>query len=312
MITRRHIRLKAMQFLYSYFTSKDTILSDCKRDMIDNINGLTSLNLIILAFLIDLHKYSKSFFINHRSSLSFQQYDVRLNQRFIDNKVFLVFDSDENLIKGINKMSKILKRADVDLLNKTFVKIIKSKQYDEYVNNDNSFDQDKKFVEIILKEFILNNEIFHHILQEQNIYWNDDLPFMAIYLINQISLIRSVDDKFTIDKSFKNQDDRRFAIDLLDKTIENTDDFDDLIVKYAKNWDLDRIAKMDILLIKMALTEIIEFNEMPIKVTFNEYLEISKYYSTQNSRVFINGILDKIVSDFNKEGKINKVGRGLV
>ena len=99
---------------------------------------------------------------------------------------------------------------------------------------------------------------------------------------------------------------------MLDKTIENTDDFDDLIVKYAKNWDLDRIAKMDILLIKMALTEIIEFNEMPIKVTFNEYLEISKYYSTQNSRVFINGILDKIVSDFNKEGKINKVGRGLV
>ena len=163
-----------------------------------------------------------------------------------------------------------------------------------------------------MRDFILDNEMFHHILQEHNIYWNDDLPFVSIYLINKISLMNSVNYKFTINEVFKNKDDRQFAVDLFDKTIENSKDFDGLIVKYAKNWDLDRIAKMDILLIKMALTEIIEFNEMPIKVTFNEYLEISKYYSTENSRIFINGILDKIVYDFSKNGKINKVGRGLV
>ena len=312
MITRRHIRLKAMQFLYSYFTSKDMNIVDCKKNMLDNIHDLRYLNLIIISFLLELHNYSKTFFIKNRSSLKFQKHDIRLNQKFIDNKVFLVFDSNKKFITGINKMSNIIKKTDVDLLNKTFVKIIKSKQYNNYVNNDTNFNLDKEFVEVILKDFILDNEMFHHILQEQNIYWNDDLPFMSIYLINKINLMNSIDNKFTISEVFKNKDDKKFAIDLLEKTIDNTNYFDNIIVKYAKNWDLDRIAKMDILLIKMSLTEILEFNEMPIKVTFNEYLEISKYYSTENSRVFINGILDKIVFDFNKNGKINKVGRGLV
>ena len=111
---------------------------------------------------------------------------------------------------------------------------------------------------------------------------------------------------------FKNNDDKKFAVNLFRQTINNADEFEKLIESKVKNWELERISKMDLLLIKMALTEVISFTEIPIKVSFNEYIEISKYYSTQNSKVFINGVLDKIVSQFKREGKVKKVGRGLV
>ena len=111
---------------------------------------------------------------------------------------------------------------------------------------------------------------------------------------------------------FKNSDDKKFAVQLFRKTIIHSDEFDELIQRNVKNWELERIANMDQLLIKMGLSEVISFQEMPIKVSFNEYIEISKYYSTQNSKVFINRVLDKIVSQYTREGKVKKVGRGLV
>ena len=174
----------------------------------------------------------------------------------------------------------------------------KSQQYSDYLNNKkDDFNQDKKFIQIMLNEYILDNEIFHFILQERSIFWTDDLPFISMFLKSQINNIKENNKDSLITDVFKNNDDKKFAIDLFRKTINNADEFEELIESKVKNWELKRISKMDLLLIKMALTEVISFTEMPIKVSFNEYIEISKYYSTQNSKMFINGVLDAIYND---------------
>ena len=164
--------------------------------------------------------------------------------------------------------------------------------------------EDKKFIQLLLNEFILDNDIFHHILQENSIFWLDDLPFIALFLKSQINNLTEEKKSSIIVDVFKNNDDKKFAVDLFRKTINNAPEFNTLIEDKVKNWEMERIANMDLILIKMALTEVVYFKEIPIKVSFNEYIEISKYYSTQNSKVFINGILDKIVSQFKREDKI--------
>ena len=164
----------------------------------------------------------------------------------------------------------------------------------------------------MLNEYILDDEVFIHILQERSIFWTDDLPFVAMFLKSQINNLKENKAADLVVDVFKNSDDKKFTIDLFRKTIYNSEEFEELVGKKVKNWELERISKMDLLLIKMALTEVVAFEEMPIRVSFNEYIEISKYYSSQKAKVFINGILDKIVSQFKSEGKIKKIGRGLV
>ena len=132
-----------------------------------------------------------------------------------------------------------------------------------------------------------------------------------MFLKSQINNLKGNDNSLITDV-FKNNDDKKFAIDLFRKTIDHADEFKELIESKVKNWELERISKMDLLLINMALTEVISFKEIPIKVSLNEYIEISKYYSTQNSKAFINGVLDKIVTQYKTEGKVYKTGRGLI
>ena len=216
-------------------------------------------------------------------------------------------------MKNIDRSSLIWKKSDLDIVRKIFVEIISSAQYDSYINNyQDDFDQDKKFIQIILNDFILDNNIFHHILEEKSIFFIDDLPFVSIFLKSQI--YESTDEKgFNfISNVFKSNDDKKFALKLFRETILKADEFEKIIDLEVKNWEVDRISKIDLLIIKMALVEIVMFPEMPISVTFNEYIEISKYYSTNKSKMFINGLIDNAISDFKKANMINKTGRGLL
>ena len=168
------------------------------------------------------------------------------------------------------------------------------------------------FVLSILNDFVFEHQLVHHILEEQSIYWLDDLPFVAQILFSQIKSAKQSSSFSEINDAFKNKEDKDFAKKLFANTILNHQEFENIIVEKAKNWDLERIAIMDQILIKMALCELMYFDEIPIKVSLNEYIEVSKYYSTNKSKNFINGILDKVISEYKKSGKIKKVGRGLL
>ena len=302
-----------MQSLYSYFSSNNDI-DYIEKDMIKSINKISDLHSIIISLLIEIRKYALSHFEERKTKYFPTDEDLEPNMKFVNNSVFSLFLKDEEVIKRNKRFSRIWNNDELGLPRKIFLNIIKSDQYKVYLKSSvSNFEEDKDFIKIILSNFLLDNTIFHHILKEKDIFWIDDLPFVSVYLINQIDYMK-VDsyNSIMISKVFKNKDDKNFALKLFRETIFNNQDFDNLIDVSSNNWELDRIANMDILLIKMSLAEILSFKEMPIKVSFNEYIEISKYYSTKNSRVFINGILDKIVDNFRKEGKIKKVGRGLI
>ena len=274
--------------------------------------SISNLHVIIFSFLLELHKFAQVFFEDNKFKFIPTEEDLNPNTKFINNRVFSILIEDEELFKKANINSRVLRKSDLDIIRKVFVKVIKSNQYNDYLNNDiDNLAEDKKFIQILLNEFMLENDIFHHILQEKSIFWLDDLPFVVLFLKSQINNLKKDNSSTVVVDVFKNKEDKKFAIDLFRNTIKNSSEFDSIIERKVQNWEIERIANMDLLFIKMALSEIVSFVEMPVKVSFNEYIEMSKYYSTKNSKVFINGILDKIVSEFRSQGKINKIGRGL-
>ena len=313
MITRRHIRLKVMQSLYSYFSNPNNEMAIAEKGMIKDIRSVSELQLVIFSFILEIHKFAVDFIEDNKSKYIPTDEDLNPKMKFVNNRVIIAMQQDELLMKKTARLSAIWRKGELDIIRKVFVEMFKSEQYAAYLNEEkDSFKADQKFIQLMLNEYILDDEVFIHILQERSIFWTDDLPFVAMFLKSQINNLKENKAADLVVDVFKNSDDKKFTIDLFRKTIYNSEEFEELVGKKVKNWELERISKMDLLLIKMALTEVVAFEEMPIRVSFNEYIEISKYYSSQKAKVFINGILDKIVSQFKREGKIKKIGRGLV
>jgi len=192
--------------------------------------------------------------------------------------------------------------------------MLDSEIYTNYMSDDTrSYLDDRKFIEKLFNKIILVAEDLYIELEEKSIYWNDDLDFvvpMVIKTLKRFNELSGADQALM--PMFKDQEDRDFAKDLLRKSILNHDELRQLIKEHSKNWDVERIAFMDILIMQLAITEFLYFPSIPTKVTLNEYIELSKFYSTEKSRNFINGILDKTLKDLKQSEKITKLGRGLI
>jgi N utilization substance protein B len=180
-------------------------------------------------------------------------------------------------------------------------------------NPVNNYADDRKLVEDILKHLVLDNPDIESVLEEQSIYWNDDLDFVLSMVLKTFKKFKEYSDNSqSLLPMFKDDEDRKFAKDLFRKVILNHGENMMLIKEHTVNWDIERIAFVDNLILELALTEFLYFPSIPTKVTMNEYIELSKYYSTEKSRNFINGILDKALKDLKKAEKIHKAGRGLI
>ena len=309
MLSRRHIRIKVMQSLYSFLSTKDSQLPLAEKAMLKHFNEVVELKLVVLSLLIEIVKYANNFYEDGKKKHLPNSSDLDPNTKFVNNKIVCLIRENDSLMTRISKVSGIWLNNDHDIARKLFNVIIKSDLYINYLGSQNlSLKSEKKFIIDLLNDFVLNHELVHHILEERSIYWIDDLPFVATILMSGFK-----DRRVVLPKSvFKNKTDKDFAISLFDLTIRNDQEYEDIIVKKAKNWDLERIAIMDQILIKMAFCEILNMPELPIKVSLNEYIEISKYYSTNKSKMFINGLLDSAITDFKDENKIIKTGRGLM
>ena len=309
MISRRHIRLKVMQSLYAFYSKKDTSISKSENEMLRQIQDISNLKLAVLSLFLFLFRHADSFFEDNKNKFLPKDEDLNPNKKFIDNFFYDFFLSNKTLMTKLEKFSVFWNDNDHDIIRKIFKDIVQSKLYNDYLNNDEkSYENDIKFFNNILNEIILNNEILHHILEEKSIYWIDDLPFVATIImgdfkIKKIKLLKSV---------FKNSSDKDFAIDLYRGAIKYDKEYEKVIIDKAQNWDIERIAIMDQIMIKMAFCEILNMPELPVKVSLNEYIEISKYYSTNKSKMFINGLIDSAVKDFTINKMIKKSGRGLM
>ena len=309
MLSRRHIRLKVMQSLYSYFTTKEDNMPVAERTMIKHINEVVELNLVIISLLIELVKHAENFYEEGRKKHLPSNEDLNPNKRFVENEIIALIRKDNSLMNRLSKVSGIWLNNDHDIVRKTFSKLFKSELYNKYISSENNeVDVDQRFIVNALNEIILNNELVHHILEERSIYWIDDLPFVATIIMGQIK-VNKIINPITV---FKDESDEKFALKLFRNTINNNKEYENIIEKFSKNWELDRIAIMDQLFIKMAFAEIFSMEDLPVKVSMNEYIEISKYYGSSKSKLFVNGLLDNVVKTYSKEKKIKKIGRGLI
>lgn len=298
-----------MQSLYAFYSKKDISISKSENEMLRQIQDISNLKLAVLSLFLFLFRHADSFFEDNKNKFLPKDEDLNPNKKFIDNFFYDFFLSNKTLMTKLEKFSVFWNDNDHDIIRKIFKDIVQSKLYNDYLNNDEkSYENDIKFFNNILNEIILNNEILHHILEEKSIYWIDDLPFVATIImgdfkIKKIKLLKSV---------FKNSSDKDFAIELYRGAIKYDKEYEKVIIDKAQNWDIERIAIMDQIMIKMAFCEILNMPELPVKVSLNEYIEISKYYSTNKSKMFINGLIDSAVKDFTVKKMIKKSGRGLM
>ena len=309
MISRRHIRLKVMQSLYSFYSKKDVSISKSENEMLRQIQDISNLKLAVLSLFLFLYRHADSFFENNKNKFFPKDEDLNPNIKFIDNFFYDFFLLNKTLITKLEKFTVFWNDNDHDIIRKIFKDIVQSKLYNDYLYNDEkSYENDIKFFNNILNEIVLNNEVLHHILEEKSIYWIDDLPFVATIIMGDFKT-----KKIKLQKSvFKNSSDKDFAIDLYKGAIKYDKEYEKVIIDKAQNWDIERIAIMDQIMIKMAFCEILNMPELPVKVSLNEYIEISKYYSTNKSKMFINGLIDSAVKDFTINKMIKKSGRGLM
>lgn len=309
MLSRRHIRIKVMQSLYAYFSSKTNQIPAAEKAMLKHFDEVVELKLVIISLLIEIVKHADNFYEDGKKKHLPSPLDLDPNTRFVNNKIISSIRNDQTLMDKVSKVSGIWLKNDHDIARKLFNIILKSELYTKYLESSNkSSDYDKKFIIDVMNDCVLNNELVHHIFEERSIYWIDDLPFIATIIFGDIK----DDTSMNPEGVFKDISDKEFALHLFRNIINNNVEYEKIIVKFAKNWELERIAKMDQLFLKMAFAEILTMPNLPIKVSMNEYIEIAKYYSTSKSKLFVNGLLDNFVKTYTKEGKIKKVGRGLV
>tara|TARA_B100000768_G_scaffold32663_1_gene31253 strand:- start:524 stop:1453 length:930 start_codon:yes stop_codon:yes gene_type:complete len=309
MLSRRHIRVKVMQSLYSYLSTKVNEMPVAERAMLKHFDEVVELKLVIISLWIQLVKHADNFYDEGKKKHLPTALDLNPNTRFVDNDIITSVRNDLDVMDKVAKFSGIWIKNDHDIVHKLFKELYQSDLYQKYIANENKdVEVDKKFIINALNDYILKNELVHHIFEERSIYWVDDLPFIAAIIFGDIKEDKSMDTK----GAFKDSSDKEFALKLFRNTINNNSDYEEIIVKFARNWELDRIAKMDQLFLKMAFAEILSMPDLPVKVSMNEYIEISKYYSTAKSKLFVNGLLDNFVKTYTRDGKIKKIGRGLV
>jgi len=313
MISRRLLRIKVLQVLYAYYTSEPKDIGISEKELHFSINKAFELYNYLLILILDVSRYAESRIEIAKNKRIPTYADLNPNLRFINNKLIAQIQENHQLNKYVNS-EHISWLKYPELIKKLYTKLIESETYQIYMDKENSeYPDDKKIVSDFYTEILLPNDFFHIVLEEQSIYWNDDLDFVVSMIQKTIKRFNESDGpEKALLKLYKSKEDRDFIVDLFRKSVSMRTLCLKLIEETANNWDLDRIAIMDILVMQLAITEFLEFSSIPTKVTLNEYLDIAKYYSTEKSNIFINGVLDKILSQMKADNKINKTGRGLI
>lgn len=236
------------------------------------------------------------------------------NRKFIDNAIFEILNENESLQNALEKHKVNQWKQDDEYVAIIWNEIRSSLLYEDYMSTrENDFKEDKNFIIDIFKEIIAPNDKLYDYLEDRKLTWVDDLPLVNTAILKLLQKLKEKTGKEKkIAKLFKSEDDKEFAKKLFRKTYLNDEELSEEMLGKTPNWDKDRIAEVDMILIKMAICEFLNFPSIPVKVTINEYLEIAKEYSTPKSSIFINGVLDKLSKEYQTENKLNKMGRGLM
>lgn len=313
MLNRRHIRVKVMQSIYAMHQNGSDSLEKNEKFLMHSIDNIQDLYLIMLSSLIEIRKSEAEFIEKSKRKHLTTAEERNPNLKFVNNAVL-------QLLEENNSLSIALENRKINnwTLNDDYILILlkevkNSPIYEKYMSDRiNNFEQDRQFVVDIFMEVVAPNEKLYDYLEDHKLTWVDDIPLVNTQIIKQLKAIEPDEDGFRVPKLYKDTEDREFVSNLFRKTILNESELAKEYIDKTPNWDTERIAEIDTIILKMAICEFQKFPSIPVKVTINEYLEIAKEYSTPKSSIFINGILDNLVKEFETSKKLNKTGRGLM
>jgi len=299
--------------IYAFNRREDVNLVQAEKELMFSIGKSYDLYHYLLLLIIDIVLYAETRIELARNKRIPTYEDLHPNTRFIENRLVSQLRNNDRLLRFIEQ-NKLNWTNFPELIKEIYSLIVASEEYISYMSaGENDYSSDKRIITHIYTHLIFPSESLAQILEEQSIFWNDDLEFITSMIVKTFKKFKEGDgtDK-PLMVLYKNEEDRDYVVKLFRQTILHRDEYVEYIKQNTRNWDLDRIAFMDILIMQMAIAELIGFPSIPTKVTLNEYLDISKFYSTSKSNVFINGVLDKVVVQLREEKKIVKAGRGLI
>ncbi len=302
-----------MQVLFAYYNSEDKSVAGAEKELKFSIDKSYEMYHYFLLLPNELAKYAQKIIDRNKSKKLPTEADLNPNTRFVDNKIVHLLRENDDLIR-YQQAHSISWVNHPELIKELYQTILNTEYYTEFMEGEaEGFEADRNFWVKVYKKVLPEFEPLGELLEELSIYWNDDAELVLSMAMKTIKAMEEeADENYELMELFKDEDDRNFASRLLRKTILKGSEFQGWIEEMTKHWDMERLAFMDNVIMKAALAEILEFKNIPVKVSLNEYIEIAKNYSTPKSGLFINGVLDNIVSKLKREDKIVKVGRGLM
>ena len=313
MLNRRHLRIKILHVLFGYYQDEDRDPKRSRQALDHSTQKMQELYLMLLDMVGSMQALAiERIEAGYKKQLPAPE-DLNPNTKFVTNKPLRVLANSENLRKACD-VHGVGWANRQDLLKAIFRTLLNHEEYTEYMaSEERGFQMDRESLVRMFRKHIVNFDLFQDMLEEESIFWVDDLDLAASMAIKTIKTIKESDEEVELLPLWRDDDDdKAFMEDLFTQTLALGEESEAHIKEGAQNWELERIATTDRILMKMALAEARTFESIPLKVTLNEYIELSKYYSTPKSHGFINGILDQLFTKLKESGEIKKVGRGLI
>ncbi|MCK0124375.1 transcription antitermination factor NusB [Gelidibacter sp. F2691] len=303
-----------MQTLYAYKGGESDDFKKDERFLLQSLDHMYDLHLLMLSLLIEVQKRAEDYQDKSQRKILATKEEKNPNTKFINNEVLQLLREDRALQIEMEKRKIDFWYLDFEYVDIMFKSILESELYKDYMATSVSdFKEDRNFIVDVFTEIVAPNEKLYDYIEDKRLTWLDDLPVVNTGILKLLRKVKQENSAtYFTPKLFKDTEDKEFATTLFKKSILNRSKFHEEITAKTKNWDADRIASLDAVLLQMAICEFQKFPSIPVKVTINEYIDIAKEYSTPKSSFFINGILDKIVKEYTENGDLNKIGRGLM
>lgn len=310
MLSRHFLRVKVLQSLYAYIVTENSSLDIAEKELDKSISETYDLEVYLFSSLLEMRDIAENQIEDAKGKFFPTEEEKNPNMRFVNNELLHQLSENTELTKAIEKL-KINWSDQRDLLKRILNKFKASNSYKDYMSKEEvNYEDDKKAVIQLLKNYLLKNESFLDYLAELKLYWESDFQYVGLSFLKFLKEFKQSDSASkSITKSFgfDEKEIRDFALDLFRKCVSHYDEFDSMFDKHIENWDKERIAFMDTLIIKMGLVELVYCPEIPVRVTLNEYIEMAKEFSTERSNLFVNGLLDRFLIDLRASGKIRKL-----
>jgi N utilization substance protein B len=303
-----------MQSIYAMNQNGSDSIEKEEKFLLYSIENIQDLYLTLLAALVEIRKKEVVFLQKSADKHLATKEEKNPNKKFVNNAILELLEENNSLSIALQDRKINTWNLNDDYITILLNAIKGSDLYANYMrNNTNTFEEDKEFIASIYMEVIAPNEKLYEYLEDNKLTWIDDIPLVNTEIIKQLKAIKNgKEDSFRVSRLYKDTEDKEYVSNLFRKTILNEKELAKEFEDKTPNWDMERIAEIDTILLKMAICEFLKFPSIPTKVTINEYLEIAKEYSTPKSSIFINGILDNLVKELEQNKRLLKTGRGLM